>query len=940
MPTVPGPIDWSSALTNDGYGTGDAAPRRRPGLPGPIDWSRVGRHPTSEEMEADERARARVGIPHVAPGELNISSLDRYIRPPGASEYFQLRKVFGALRNAGVAPHGTFQNPDGLTEDQMDELVGDLLIQAVETLSTGATEEGVTPSALLALDEGTFPHVDPTDAGVQKPAITKVGTYIEMVADMARMGAGRIRRVRQCDIYWASLFPYGGEAATIVQDNFDGYGALVPKPSTVLATLYADDHAALGWSTGLIVACLCMGVKVDLTPFNAGGGASQNFGEGDAREHSDDLMPLDGNEDTGVVWASLYDYRPAWQAGLLVPSGEGWDPWYIEALDPLADPRGYPYHQYVINVWPISEAEAVASGVAYDPNTATCARRKCMGVLAFTSGIAAWLEKINLAFQTLGFSLYEVVDTIELCNETTGFFYTAGTPPTPASIDLTLLGASVHEAGRYFALLAGPIRSKLRAMRFRTEIGSWGADTTEGTAPPLPDQYASRLYWLENVLAKGIPDEVDRWHALAAERALWAAGGSVSAEAAAWFEDEVSGGLTLPRSGTPAWPPVARGIPAAADLVHQVGTHWFHDSNVDTRNSPAPWNYADAVRLRDDVLALRSMIAGSNLTSLGYHLEPVIMAMNFPAVDPGEPKDPLNWKRYEFTDAYLQAAMLVRSTCTALASGVASVGVFNFAAGFIGAGAPLGHSPAFQSFQSFASDGVRNDILYDSSPPELGKGPDRYSQRVDCWPRPAWYTLRRLIWLYAQLGLHPRLRLRVLESTLGLTVLGFQFATPLHVGPDGEPLANGPCSRGYLICLDQHATNPGAHAPGERRVDPWATLTFSDPNHRSLLGDPASFYTSLSLVPELDYFRRSTIGYGPRAGADRVDGNGYASERSLEWNWLDYDSALVWSILFEGNLLTRIGACTPTASAAPAYHRYDAIPPVILLTNLIYVGSS
>ena len=940
MQAVPGPIDWSGTLTNEGYGTGDAAPRRRLDLPGPIDWSRVGRPLTPEEKTADERVRARAGVPHLAPvGELHISSLDRYIRPPGASLYIQLREVFAALRKAGVVPHGSYLNPEQLTEDEMDELVADLVIEAVETLSTGATEEGVTPSAVLAVDEGTFPRVDPTDAEVQKPAISKLGTYIQMVADLARMGAGRVRRVRQCDIYWASLFPYGGQGATIVRDNFDEYGALVPKPSVILAALQTDGHAALGWSTGLIVACLCMGVKVDLTPFNAGGGATQNFGEGDVREHSYDLMPLDGNSDTRVVWKSIYDYRPAWQAGMLVPSGEGWDPWYLETLDPRADPLGYPYHQYVINVWPISEAEAAASGLAYDPNTATCARRKCMGVLAFTSGIAAWLEKINLAFQTLGFSLYDVVDVIELCNETTGFFYTPGTPLSLAAIDPILLWASAHEAGRYFALLAGPIRSKLRAMRFRTEIGSWGADISQGTAPELrSDQYASRLLWLESVLAKGIPDEVDRWHALAAERASWAGGGAASAEAAAWFDDEVSGGLTLPRSAAPTWPPVARRIPDATDLVHQVGTHWFHDSNVDSSGAPAPWNYADAVRLNEDVSALKTLIY--SLSTFGYQLDPVVMAINFPAVDPVPSKVGPFWQSYQFTDAYLQAAVLVRNVATLLSAGVTSVGIFNFAAGFIDARAAYGDTPTFASFQSFASDGVRNDILYKPTSHGLDIGPDRYVQRVDCWSRPARYALRRLMWLYAQLGQHPRPRLRLLESHLGLTVIGFHFASPLHVGPDGEPLPNAPRSRGYLIWLDQYATDPGSHAPDKRRADPWATLTFVDPGGLSLVGDPESFYTTLPMVPEIDYFHRSAPSSFPFGGSERVDGNGYASERSMEWAWPEFDGALVWSILSGGNLLTRVGACTPTAPGSHAYHRYDAIPPLMLLTNLIYEGSS
>ena len=923
MGAVGAPIDWSNALTDQGYGSGAAAPRRSPGMPGPIDWSSCGlsarelhdraerRREDGEAQREGERQRSQRGVPRVvlAPPEVALPALVTPIYGPGGL-VFTLQMVFDALRNAGVTPHGTYSTPG----EGSDELLAQIILSALGTVSTGATEAGVTPSPALAIDEGLFPHLDPTDPTIQAPAISRVGNYVEMIADLARMGVGRVRRARQCDIYWASLFPAGAPGVLVSGDAFDQYGSMILRPDEMATAMRADGYAVLGWATGLIVACLCFGVKLDLTPFNAGGGATLNLSEGDITTGNYPVdVPYDRNHATtaGYTYADVLAGKRSWQAGVMISSGDGWDPWYHEALG--SGPSTY--QKLAHTVWPISpdEASAAPAGFVYNAAEGATTRRKCLGLATFSSLIGEWLERINVAFAAIGTDIYQVVEVIELCNEATGFYYTSDPSGAAITVDTPTLEASALEAGRYVALMAGPIRARLPSMRFRLEVASWAPidTTTTLTRPPIPDQYSFKLDWLERVVRTGMRREVARWHALAAARRAWLALGAVDIAATGWFKDELNSGMLA--AGL-AWPVEGDMLPRAAGLIHQVGTHWFHDANFDTNGRPQWYGYTDAVRLVKDVDALRARVA--RLAVIGCHVRPVMMAMNFPAVDPGPPVGSEHWSRYGNTDGYLQAGMLVRHVATALASGAESVGIFNFAAGFLDARVRLGGAENPTSFQGFSSDGVHNDLYYAPA--------TAYTQAVDGWARPAWYALRRLIWLYAQLGARPRARLQLLSTSKGLTVVGFHFTSPLHDGPDGAPLAFGARSRGYLAWLDQYASDWMAHGVA-RRASPHATLHFSDPSAGAI--PSVARYELVSMVPVL-------------GAPTSIDGNGYASATAPNWTWPGFADALRGEHYDHRThrLSLQIGECDPdTPGLGPPKGR--GIAPLLILTNFVYAGS-
>ena len=869
-------------------------------------WQRQ-RTPEDRRAEA-ERRRATLPMRRVH-SAAGLSALDTPIQPPWAGpSSFTLQTLFDALRAAGVAPHGGYANASGLTAAEMDEAIAQLLVDALGTVSSSTTEEGVAPSHLLGMSEAKFPRVDPTDPAFQGADISQYGTYVEMVADLARMGAGRIRRAQQCDIYWASVFPYLGHQ---VAGNFYEFGDLVPPPADILTNLgrdaqggtgTPDGYAALGWATGLIVACLCFGMKLDLTPFNAGGGATQNNGEGSSGGSS---VPKDANN-PGPAWSAVQASMPPWQAGLLVPSGLGWDPWYLP-------PGPTVYQQLVINVWPVSDEEArQVPRRVYTADERLCARRKCLGVLAFSTGIGEWLKKIDDALAAVGATIYDVVDVIDLCNETSGFFYKPPTPQTFTIASLDLLPASAREAGRYFALLAGPIRHRLAQMKFRTEVGSFGV-IDNGAAGPRPDTFESELVWLENVLEVGIVEEVERWHALAHARLLKAMGHAVDPAADEWFTDETSAGF--------AWPPEISRLPAATDLLHQVGVHWFHDSNTSGRGVADPWGYADAVRMHRDVRKLREL-AARLARRKGFDLDPVMMAITFPATDPG-PDPKLGAVRYAGTSETLQAAVHVRNAATLLASGAAGVGIFNFAGGVVDAHNTFGAPPRFAAFPSFASDGLHNDVLYG---PALSGS---YSQAFDCWPRSVWFALRRLMWLHGQLRHVPQPQIYLLEATQGLVVIGFEFATALTLGPDGLPFSLGPWRHGYLIWLDQYADSALLHA--DPRGATTATLAFTDPSG-ALTDQAASLYELVSLVPELDHGGV----FSTRSGGRAAEINGYGQLPAINWIWSGWNSALQGVQLAHDQLQFLIRKCDPTLKDRSR----SALAPLCVLTNMIYAGSS
>lgn len=842
-----------------------------------------------------------------------------------------LRTIFQALRDAGVKPHGVFST-DGVSEtqdEQNDEAWAQLLHASLSSLALGdPTEAGHRPNQRLCLVQSECPRVDPTDPAYQRTALDSVGSGIQIAADLARAGLGRIRRVRQSDVYWGSLFPYD---ATL--GNLDQWGALVLRPDAMLDELRAPDasglgYARFGWATGFLVACLAMGVKVDLTPFNVGGGGILNYEAANlmsfgSRRVDPKRVPIFESGNTSLDADVTYEYlalgRPPWQTGLLVPSGLGWDDWYWAPgrHGPLGGPAirtpAEQYQRFVVNVWP-TEAEWVsaASGGDY---AAECARRKSLAIAAFSTGVGEWLAAVNQALSAAyeKGSITDVVDTIDLCNETTAFF---AVPAEGESEPSETVLAGAREAGRYLALIAGPIRHFVPAMRFRTEIASWGADEPDGAAlPPVPDNYERSLAWLQAVLEVGIPEEVERWTTLNAARLRSALGGAVSADATAWFTTEGQAGFS--------WPPVGLAV-RAVDLVHEVGVHWFHDA--DTRAEPsrlraAEWKYADEVRLAGDVALLNRLIRRVG-GSAGYSLSPVMMALNFPSLDPGPPSSGTR-EVYLDTSEQLQAAKHVRLLASGVGAGLSRYGVFTFVHGAAENLAARGKPASVPMWEKFFSNGIHNDVIFSAT-----SGLNRFQQAVDCWPRPSWYAIRRLTWFLNQVSSSPD-ALRIEAAERGLVVVGFQFATAIGAVPDGYPTVGGPWARAYLVWMDQYADNELIHTPPNvRRSDAHVYFVGAD------VGVAELGRTVAELVPLVPTVAPAGSG---------VDGNGYALAPE-SYSWPEAGSALVGA---------EVTALPATGSAGPqvrqrglrlTLQRTDpatstGLDPILILTNLEYWGS-
>ncbi len=349
-------------------------------------------------------------------------------------------------------------------------------------------------------------------------------------------------------------------------------GQMVDAPGVILENIRADQYAVLRFATLMLQRCLLLGLKVNLTPFNRGGGESLNWNisvEGAtsdvvaAREASWPIAYADGTH----AWADVAGGLPSWQSGILVPSSAGWDPSYWDSasypdIPAAGDASATIHEQYAVNVWPTGDTVAADGSYPADatPYREECARRKSLAIAAFATGIGEWLAHFHLALgqASRGFGdgdpplgIYDVVNAIELGNEFNGFWPT-GSPVTgsPGQYTASAIAQGAMEAGRYCALVAGPIRHLLPKMRFRlTELASWGVRTLEtGT---VVDEFSTNVAWLALVVS------------------------AMNAEVGWWRTIQTAGRAPVP--GVPEW----RASGAAA------GFHWPPPLAFGRRHAPA-----------------------------------------------------------------------------------------------------------------------------------------------------------------------------------------------------------------------------------------------------------------------------------------------------------------------------------------------------------------
>ena len=815
------------------------------------------------------------------------------VRLPGARRLVTLREIFAAFRAQGVAPHALGPEWDG-------RVAAGILHPkwaAEHARATAPTpEEGVSPDPRFTLAAGLFPRSyptlpydrfeHPTAATFQFANLGKLGTMAEMLQDVAAMGFGRVRRVGQRDLYWACLFP---------ADEWDGsffqYGAPVLPPAEIRAEVASAGYVRLAATSEFLIACLVYGMKADLTLFTGGGGMSLNQ---PAEQQTDEPFP-----DPAGDWTSFFSGKPAWQAGALIPSsGEsyGWDPWYWNHSGEDGTSAESYYQKWATNVWPVANV-IVRSEVVSDYRL-ECARRKSLGLAAYSEAIADYIENVASAVSGLDTtSLLDLVDTFELGNEMNAFWVI---PEWETLADTAASDDGEREAGRLLALLAGPIRARFpstKAPKFRVEGTHWHYRVSETTGVE-GDDYAAICRWVSRVFTIGLPSEVLWWQALQWARYAEATYGATMATIpAAWWD-------TAFRAGA-LWPPdpTVSGFLTlgAADLVQQSGNHWFHDADTTNRGvlQPLQMGYADSVRQGQDVDLFEEKVIRP-AAAAGIVLHQTMGATDFPAEAPPTPGlgESYTSAYYAASNRLLQAGMLVRYFALCVAKGLDLVGVFTFHFGEMASSTPFPNY-TLSMWKDYDCAGVHNEVYSAED--------GRPSQGGTCWRRPSWFALRRLVWLKAQSGLWS-----LVANEVGLTVVEVQLPSGVATGPDGTPFAQS-WRRAYLMWYDQLADSTSFHSG--RVGGATARVAFLD---RRALG-----YELVPVAPDVD------------PGTPGVNALGYA-ERGQTWGWSS--GSATWSS----------AAPDASASSSGGVRRFEielvkASPssaplPILMFTDAEYLG--
>lgn len=828
-------------------------------------------------------------------------------------------------------------------------------------------EEAFAPSEALGVVEGDWPRDNPQSLqGIEDVATSGrpfqeaskegAGTVGNIAADVKAMGVGRCRRVRQSDIYYGCTFP-----VREVEGDFFNFGTAVLPPGELRQDLEvaSDTGVARGRFTAAQVLLETLaglaglgGVKVALTPLCAGGGMALSWVDSALGSGNTATIPLytdpTGDVSSGVAWTDVAAGKPPWQKGLLALSGYGWNRFYWHhGIGRQVGTAETLYQQYALNVWPTVEGEDGGIRSAYSRE---CARRKGLAVAAYADAVGEWLQAVQGVWRWDGLELYDVVDYLELGNEMDGFWET-GTPAAEAFG--AGAGAASHvaegamEFGRYMALLAAPIRYRLPHMKFRTELHSWGYLGQAETGALPPDSFPYQVDWLRQSVAPGLTTEVGRWAALQGEgwiRDVAAAFGIVPA--ASWFTTQGSEWWASCTAARFRWPPAwdvpgfvsadvqvairegtvsaelqllmasaaasSRPLPRATDLIHQVGFHFYHNTDRTRASVSTRLGYVDSERLAADVATLRTEVVDRLGREAGFTLGITVGEIGFPAHAPiTPPAGSWDIAYYGFTTPRFQAAMLLRYALTCLASGVESASMYAF---FYGGPDSQVAYPAYQAGtwgNQFNTQGLHNDVHFPNAPP---RSPADTFQMVECFPRPAWFTLRRLAWLLRGGNRRaPPIRPELLHNGSGLTLIRLSFPDGLAVGPDGVALRQR-WRYAYIAWNDQYATSAAFHPDPAERGPGTVLLAFRDPFD--------SRYELLSLVPDIE---------DPWAAGAAQDGNGYAlpdPSRNPVWRWSGWDAAIerVSLSMFEGYFLLFLKQIAPGASP-------PVIAPVCFLTN-------
>lgn len=846
------------------------------------------------------------------PGQQSLA-LGRPFRAPGATRDVTLQQLFDAMRAAGLQPHSRSPEQDGRVATELLSVLATLtpdgdqaqpeshFTEGLRPHSTGSSNgsprddffENETPAWLQEPEADLSPS---PWFGVAEPAcpvveskVLRYGSYTQIISDLRAMGAGAIRRCKERDVYWGSVFPLEGSEGKYY------IGKLVPPPADILAELRDDDYAVLGHFAELLIGCRLAGIEFAITPFDSGGGSAMNPRSSGDADSNDDNFPLEDvysdelggrREDFPNGWKTLYANRPEWQHGVRVPSTQGWDRFYWNHGSPASYGQQL-FQRFAIQVWPTQEADMLDTSlgaVDSDAYSRECARRKSLAIAAFSQGIAEFLAGVDQVWRVLfddrtqdgSGGIYRVVRMVELGNELNGLFKSRGDP------DALEFVAGEHEAGRYMVLVASPFRWLLPEMQFRaSELSSWATEEKRGDCYPeehccVTDDFAERLAWLHGAIGTGM---VWAWGVELLNQylaALWISGG-IGTE----LPDSTKAWVISCLSSDYWWPPLEEETSetlsfVVTQLVHEVGFHWFHGNNrsiSDETGGILEWyqGYQDAIRMQQDVEALQSVVVDP-LAEAGFQLSTTAGAVLFDAVQPVTGlTDPIEAAFYEGANTLLHAGMLARSMCFFHTAGFSSMSWFCPLLGVIESdeeGVPL----AWRGESS--GTGLPNDI---SRP-----GKSREFAATAAWRRPAWFTYRRIAWLLSKTEDPSTL----VYNHEGLTVIRHELSAPMGASGGNPTTAHRGRRFRYLwvMWVDQYSDSECLHD---------AYLVDSEPEPASSVGprETGVFlfdalgkgYELLSLVPWV------TESDDP----GETDANGYRQVTARDWTWAGWDGAVL-----------------------------------------------
>jgi hypothetical protein len=394
--------------------------------------------------------------------------------------------------------------------------------------------------------------------------------------------------------------------------------------------------------------------------------------------------------------------------------------------------------------------------------------------------------------------------------------------------------AAAREFGRYHALLTGPIMARGLGLRGRLgETFFWYKDHAD---------WDRIVLWLRKTITAGVVEEVWRWYQAAfapGDDPLWE---SLAQEAGwTWW--------TSPGAG------------CAGDLVHEVGFHSFTwiDSPDDKANYRPETDFAEEAAKLVDAVARH----GDVWAALGHYLE-WSCCVGFQGSRPSHPA--WNDEYFEGNTLAHQGGMLVRRMLAAHSQQPLPTFVTWYSS-------MDGLTAGDRDWGLYASCGLRN-VLFEGDLAALDKlGPLPTDEGLfvcgtHAWPRPAWFTLRRLAWLLARAR---RVEWRYSNPTSGAALIRLVATGSFYDPLEPAAIAVWPDrARAYGYAYIAWVDGTTAAKAGVTSL----VITLETPS--GVWSPHDRFWKTLPLVPTVDCGGPSSI--------PPTDGLGFASEVSTDWD--------------------------------------------------------